>query len=294
MNGIPAVEAKLSLNISSHSADVLRMLTLFLLLAMQVVIPGELSCVGSIREEAISADVYVAGVDNEGTTTLASPGQILYLNGPHLTDLKPGTVHKVVRLEGTIDDPSTHVVLGTYFKDIGKIRIEKVGKGNAVARVLSACQGIIKGDLVIPYIEKPAIEFKGDLSNSLTPIGTGLTGSILLGKDDSRMIGQGQFCFIGLGSRDGVKLGDRFTIYRPHPEFNPNDMSSGGAGAFLTYSSRERNGYQEKMTTALRSRALPPIILGDIVVVEVGAGASTAKVINSLSEISPGDMVVRK
>lgn len=270
------------------------MLTLLFFLALQVVTPHELACIGSIQEESISPDVFVAAVDKEGTTTLASPGQILYLNGPRVSALKVGSVQRVVRPEGRIHDPSTRLPLGMYFKDIGQIRVETVGKENAIARVLNACHGIIKGDLVVPEVEKTVVEFNGTPSGPLTPVTKGLTGSILLGKDDVRTLGAGQFCFIGVGRRDGVKLGDRFTVYRPHPAFNPRDLSAGGTRAFLTYSSAEQDVHKQEVNEMMRTRSIPPRILGDIVVIDVGAGTSTARVISSFSEMIPGDLVVRR
>jgi hypothetical protein len=44
----------------------------------------------------------------------------------------------------------------------------------------------------------------------------------------------------------------------------------------------------------LHERKLPPQILGDIVVVETGDRTSTGKIVNSLSEIHVGDLIVKK
>ena len=42
------------------------------------------------------------------------------------------------------------------------------------------------------------------------------------------------------------------------------------------------------------AQTLPPQILGDIVVVETGESTSTGKIVNSLSEIHIGDLVIKK
>ncbi len=177
------------------------MLTLLLLFAFQVATPGEMACVGSIQETTVPQDIYIAGLEDEGTATMALPGQILYLNGPRDSSLKSGTVQRVVRPEGRLSDPWTKAKLGTYYKDIGTVQIEAVERESATARVILSCQGILKGDLVIPNLPKPVIEFSGSMSNALTSIPRGLSSSILFAKDDMRELSAGQFCFIQLGTR---------------------------------------------------------------------------------------------
>jgi hypothetical protein len=270
------------------------MITLLLLFALKVVSPGEMACVGSVQELTVPEDVYIAGVNDEGTTTFGSTGQILYLNGPGVSSLKTGTVQRVIRPEGRVRDPLTNEKLGTYYKDIGTIRIEAVEQESATARILLTCEGMLKGDIVIPNMQRPVVEFNGSLSNALTPLQGGLAGPILLGKNDAREMAVGQFCFIQLGRRDGVKPGDRFVAIRPNPAFNAQDMDVAGGATDALYSSVRGGFFSYKVDSILRDRALPPKVLGDIVIVEVGEGIATGKIINSIWEIHPGDLVVKR
>ena len=271
------------------------MLTLFLLFAFRVASPAEMACIGSIQEMKVPEDVYVAGVESEGTTTLATTGRVVYLNGPGVPSLKIGTVQRVVRPEGKVLDPSTRGELGTYYKDIGTIQIQSVEQKSATARVVLSCEGMLKGDLVVPNKPKPIVEFNGNLSNPLTPVPPrGLSSTILMAKDDARELAAGQFCFIQLGKRDGVKPGDQFIVLRPYPAYDSKDMAVGGTVASSTYSPMSKGSYRHKLNSNLHGRTLPPKVLGDIVIVEVGDAISTGKIINSMSEIEPGDLVVRK
>jgi hypothetical protein len=279
---------------SLQSADLIDMITLLLLFAFQVTNPAEMACIGSIQETKVPEDVYVAGVEGEGMVTLATAGQIVYLNGSGVSALKIGTVQRVVRLEGRVRHPLTRAGLGSYYKDIGTVQIEAVAQEGATARVLLSCEGMLKGDLVVPIKPKPVVEFSGSTSNLLTPIPPGLTGFILLARDDARELAAGHFCFIQLGKRDGVKPGDQFIVFRPYPAFEPKDMVVGATVADSTYSPMRNGFYRYKLDSILSRRTLPPKILGDIVIVEVGEGISTGKIINSLSEMAPGDLVVKK
>ncbi len=267
-----------------------------LFLALQVANPNEMACVGFVQDPLMPSDVFVAAVQNEGISAFASQGQILYLNGPKVASLKAGDVRRVVRPEGRIRHPLTRDHLGIYHKDLGTIHIETVGLKSATARVLLSCEAILKGDLVMSAAPKTAVEFSGSLSNALTPIPEeGLVGSIVLASHDVRKIAAGHFCFISLGGRDRVKPGDRFAVFRPHPSYNPKDLSVDGKGTHASYSpTRNSFGYRYQLDIILRGRALPPRVLGDLVVVEAGDRISAAKVVNSLSEIHLGDLIVKR
>ena len=271
------------------------MLKLILLFALKVTTPGEMACLGYTMDFITPMDLYIAGVEQEGTTVFATQGDIVYLNGPRVPALKIGEIGRIVRPEGKIRDPQSGAELAIYYRQLGTVKIEEVGKGFATARVLLSCYGMIKGDIVMPDTPKPAIEFEGDLSDEKTPVPEqGLVSSILLGKNDSREIAAGQFCFIGVGSRDGVKPGDRFTVFRTRPRYNTDEKIIEDKPSNASYPSVRGWTYQQRQDTVLFNRTLPPQVLGDIVVVDAGDKVSAAKVINSISEIHLGDFVVRR
>ncbi len=271
------------------------MLTLLLLFAMKVAVSTEMACIGTIEEGILPLDTYVAAVEMEGSATIAVEGQVLYLNGSKASSLEAGAIQRIVRPEGKVADPITGSTVGYYYRDIGTIKVISVDKNHAVARVVGSCHGILKGDVVLPHTPKPDVEFSGDLSSDTTVLPQhGLAGSILLGKDDSRQLASGSFCFLDLGAHDGVKTGDRFVVFRPYPGLDSKDMLAVKPNSDSTYSPIRGWFYRYNLSTLLRKRKLPPQILGDIVVVDTGDRTSTGKVVNSLSEIHPGDLIVRK
>jgi hypothetical protein len=275
--------------------DLKVMLKLILLLALKVTTPGEMACLGYTLDFIAPMDLYIAGVELEGTAVLATQGEVVYLNGPRVSSLKVGEIGRVVRPEGRVRDPKTGAELAIYYRQLGTVQIEEVNKEFATARVLLSCYGMIKGDLVMSDIQKPAVEFNGDMSKENTPIPEqGLVSSILLGKNDAREIASGHFCFIGVGSRDGVKPGDRFTVFRPQPRYNTDEKKVEDKPSNTSYTSVRGWTYQQRQDAILINRKLPPLVLGDIVVVDAGDKVSAAKVINSISEIHLGDLVVKR
>ena len=271
------------------------MITLLLFLALQATASEEMACIGSVVDYTMPADLYIAGVEQEGTAILASEGQIVYLNGPRTGLLKVGEINSVIRPEGVVRDPSTGIDLGLYYKDLGAVRIESVQDGVAIARIIQSCCEMIKGDLIVPKKDRPDIEAQGEFSNDLTPVpSNGIKGSILLGKDNLNELSNGQICFIDLGSKDGIKTGDRFTVFRAYPPFDKKeigvaDVLDTGTGYLNTKLTN-----REQVNAALYMRKLPSQILGDIVILETGDSISTGKIIHCLSEIHPGDSVVKR
>jgi hypothetical protein len=254
-----------------------------------------MACVGTVQETTLPLDIYIAGSEMEGFVTLVAQGQIVYLNGPKISSLKAGMIQRVVRPEAKIHDPLTGKNEGFYYKDIGTIRIETVEGDKAIARVQSSCHGMAKGDLVVPYIERSTVEFNGTMSSEVTMLSEkGLVGSILFAKDDDQQLAAGKFCFLDLGKRDGIKPGDRFTVFRTQPGFNSMDLANIEMGGNTSYHRMTGWEYRHELSSVLRQRKLPPRILGDVIAVDVKEGVTIGKVVNSLSEIHLGDLIVKR
>jgi hypothetical protein len=259
----------------------------------QVLTPGESVCVGFINETTLPLNVYVVGMEEEGFHFLATQGSLVYLNGPGVSALRKSESYRIVRAEGEIKDPARKHTAGLYYNQIGIARVESPGSEVATAVVTTACQPIAKGDLLVPLKPIISVTYNGNLTDRSTPFEAGLTSTILLGQDDLRLLGTGHYCFIGLGTLEGVKPGDHFAVYRPQPPFDPFYMTAPRAMS-ASYDSVEGGDYNTRIVQLMEERKLPPRPLGDVVVVEAGNHTSTVKVINALYEMRPGDIVVKR
>jgi hypothetical protein len=56
----------------------------------------------------------------------------------------------------------------------------------------------------------------------------------------------------------------------------------------------EGGEYNHRIAKLLENRKLPPRPMGDLIVVDSGNHTATVKIINSLYEILPGDIVVKR
>ena len=264
-------------------------------LVMQVAMPGEMSCVGFIIDAPVPMNLYVSGTEEDEINNYSHTGTLLYVNGPGVPALKIGELYSVVRPEGKLKDPVTGDAVGVYHKELGTVRIEAARNDGATASVVYSCGVMLKGDLLVPASAKPPVKFDGKPSDHLTPYNPqGLQSTIVIGKDGIQEMGAGDFCFLALGSRDGIKPGDRFTIYRPQPPFDARHLEVDGSMAGLSYERARGISYRRVLTDALSRRSVPPRVLGDLVVVDVSETAAAAKIVNSLAEVHVGDVVVRR
>jgi hypothetical protein len=257
--------------------------------------PSEMRCVGLIHESELPQDILVAGSEDEARVTHLTEGALAYVVGPGVSSAKVGTTYQVVRPEGRIRDRNTNSIVGIYYKEAGTIRIDAVHAANATGTVTSSCGAIFKGDLLVPLRPKTGSVFSGTMSNRLTEHPSdGVASSILVAKDDRREMGAGSFCFIGVGAREGVKIGDRFTIYRPQPGFDRKQLIVNAPHSMTTYGKFQTPIYEAKIVEVLKKRNLPPRVMGDLVIVDVAETTSAAKIMNSRSEVHLGDLVVRR
>ena len=252
-------------------------------------------CLGFIDRSLLPMNVYVAGTESDGFSALAEQAELIYLNGPGLGSLRAGGTYLVIRPEGYVRHPETRKPLGIYYRELGTVKVETTGAGSASASVVANCHPFMKGDLVIPLEPRAEVQMTGKAADRLTayPEG-GLTGLVVLGLDDRRELAAGHVCFLGVGSRDGVRAGDWFTVYREQPRFNAQDMSVAGMGKGRTYKKVLSGLYKLEVTGTLKKRQLPPKVIGDLVVLRVSESTAVAKVVASRSEVHVGDTVVRR
>jgi hypothetical protein len=83
-------------------------------------------------------------------------------------------------------------------------------------------------------------------------------------------------------------------VFRDQKPFNPQDLTVGGTGNGLSYDKFRPGRYPDNLIELLKARQLPPIAVGDLVILEVGETTAAARIINSRQEIHLGDLVVKR
>jgi hypothetical protein len=248
-------------------------------------------CSGFYTSEKVSDDLrLVSGEQSEYKITFAY-GDIVYLSKGLNQGVKEGDRFSVVRKES---DPM-HVqwfkwqdklikAMGDHYSDLGQLTVIKAEPNIAIAKVSLSCEFMQRGDIVLPYAERPAGPFKDPSSfDSLAPSSGKPKAMVVEGKTFAQMSGRWNTVFVNLGTNQGVKVGDYFRMFR---------YQGGRAKTIPT-----QKDYQDALYgfgSSPRHYAwndLPREILGEGIVLNASQNAATVLITASRNEIHAGDYV---
>ncbi len=213
--------------------------------------PRELTAAGSI------------GASYEPKSLLSTFDKV-YLTFKNRGAVKVGDRFIAFKTERAVHDPRTGALVGYFTKLLGTVRVtRKPGRGALTGQIGAVLDAIERGDRLIPYTDA----FTRTVVNR--PNQVELDGIILATlKPQLVLIGEYNYVFINKGRKDGVEVGNTFSIlHRGNP---------------LTRDQK------------IPDKALPWEPVGTAMVVEVRDDASTALVTRSIEALSTGDRAVMR
>jgi hypothetical protein len=137
----------------------------------------------------------------------------------------------------------------------GWIRIVAVNDSTAIALVLQVCGPILAGDYLEPFAAPQVPANASTADSSGEPDFTAL-GRVIIGNEDRRTAGAGDFMLIDRGAENGVAAGTRYAVYR--------DLASPG---------------------------LPLASIGEAVVITAGPDRSLIRITRARDAVMSGDYV---
>ena len=173
--------------------------------------------------------------------------------------LNPGDRLAVVRPAQRLIHPRTGLPISRVLYILGLVEVKEVRDRVVLGRVSYSCGAMTIGDLVMPYT--PAQFPEGKIAQ---PTQRSVEGVVVDSLRGERLIGMLQVVFLDVGAVQGVGPGDVFGIYRP----NPSVVNASGAVL-----------------------AIPPVRLGEAIVIRVTNQTATAAVTTSAIEVRIGDQV---
>ena len=186
-------------------------------------------------------------------------GEVVYVQLERGKEVQPGDRFSIVREGEAVTHPVTKKNFGNLVLVPGELTILG-GKGKVVtAKINKSFRSVQEGDMIIP--PQPALP-------QIVPIRDHkkIKGIVLFSREGSENITEKEVIFIDRGNRDGVIVGDHFSIYQ-----------RGASAAEMPESEKEK---------------LPMIKVGKAVVVSVQEETSTALVTQSSQAIYVGDQAV--
>jgi hypothetical protein len=209
--------------------------------------------VGFIRETPIRTcgSIFKVKEDKE----MVSENDLVYIRPMGAADFKPGDRFTVLRTLKPLPDREAKAYVGIQHYILGLVEVTDVQPEFAIGRIVQSFRHIELNDLLIPYEPRsPKI--------TLTETRTGVKGKIIASEEHESMFADHAVVFIDRGRKDGVRVGQSYSIY---------------------YQEKESPGPTEK-----EGVLLSPVDFGKILVLRTEDTTATALVTMADNEIEPG------
>jgi len=248
-------------------------------------------CSGFYTSEKVPDDLrLVSGEQSEYKLTFTA-GDTVFLSKGASQGVKEGDRFSVMR---EVKDPlkiqwfkwqdKLTNAMGTHYADLGELEVIKVLPNLAIAKVSNSCDLMQRGDIVRPFVERPAGPYKDAAAlDTLAPLSGKPVAMVVRGRDTSQLTGRWDSVYVNLGTKQGVKVGDYFRIFRYQ-----------GTRSSALPTTRD---YQDRLygygsnPKHYSWNDLPREVLGEGIVLNASENAATVLVTASRSEICSGDYV---
>jgi hypothetical protein len=187
-----------------------------------VPIRNDLYCSGTVSTEAVPLDTYIITGEGSNYKVTFQEGDYVFINRGASQGVKVGDEFSVIRrTEDAIKSEWTKwqfLILrkmGTLWEDEGRVRVVVVHPDTSVGQVEKSCNYVQRGDILLPFAERPAPPLKSENNfDRFAPPSGKATAMIITGKSYISELGSNDIFYVNLGSAQGVKVGDYFRIFR--------------------------------------------------------------------------------
>jgi len=194
---------------------------------------SDVYCSGFIRREPVSDALRVSATYLREKSSFTTQGEYVRLNQGSKDGLMTGAKYQVIRSTRKVSDPTKGLVggsLGMQYMDVAQVQIAQVQDNSALAEVLSNCDAVEPGDVLVPYVQFEVPELPRNRSFSSAMKATGnIKGSVVFMRNSVAVAGSvyssstapnprsivaaGGVLYINAGKEEGVKPGDLFIVY---------------------------------------------------------------------------------
>ena len=105
--------------------------------------------------------------------------------------------------------------MGTVWEDEGRVKVLVVRPDVSIGQVEHACDYVQRGDILLPFTERPAPPLKSEANfDRFAPANGKPMAMVITGKKFQQQVGNEDIIYVNLGNAQGVKVGDYFRIFR--------------------------------------------------------------------------------
>ncbi|HXQ25361.1 MAG TPA: hypothetical protein VN822_03030 [Candidatus Acidoferrales bacterium] len=260
--------------------------------------PSDVYCSGLVTSESIPRDTYVITGEQSFYRITFDEGDYVYVNKGSSQGVKVGDEFSVVRpvtdsikVEWSKWQTAILHKMGTVWDDEGRVRVVVVRPDVSIAQVEHSCDYVERGDIVLPFVERPAPPLKSEASfDRFAPANGKPMAMVITGKKFQQQVGNNDVVYVNLGNAQGVKVGDYFRIFR-YQGTEHETVYQTHRNAFDVEGVLGPTEGFGRVPTKYNWNNVPREDLGEGIVLRTGPNSSTVLITFSLREVFPGDYV---
>jgi len=252
---------------------------------------NNVNCSGFVSDQRVPDEMRLISGEQSNYKITFSRGDYVHINRGQDKGVRVGDRFSVVRPDKDPTDVpwfkwQTKLLraMGQVYLDAGQLRVVNVQPKVSVAQVIFSCDYMQRGDILVPYQDRPAPPYKDPAAfDHFAPISGKPVAMVVAGKDYGQVFGKLSAVYVNLGTNQGVKVGDYFRIFRYQgsmaetvPQTKDYQYALYGFG-----SAPSRYSWND----------LPREVLGEGIVINVGRNSSTMIITFSSIEAYAGDYV---
>lgn len=249
------------------------------------------NCSGFVTDQKFAQEPRLVSGEQSNYKLTFTSGDYVYINRGQDKGVKVGDRFSVVRPDDYAGDvpwfkwqEKLMKAMGTQYIDAGQVRVVNVQPKVSVAQVTFSCAYLQRGDVALPYQERPAPAFKEAAAfDRFAPVSGKPVAMVVAGKDHQDAFGKNSAVYVNLGTNQGVKVGDYLRIFR-YQGSTAETVVQTRDYQFTMYgfgSAPQRYNWND----------LPREVLGEGIVFNVSRNSSTMMITVSSSEIYAGDYI---
>ncbi len=101
------------------------------------------------------------------------------------------------------------------WEDEGRLRVVVAQPNVSIAQVVNSCNYMQRGDIVLPFNERPAPPLKSEANfDRFAPPSGKPVAMVVSGKSFAILDGTNDIIYVNLGTSQGVKVGDYYRVFR--------------------------------------------------------------------------------
>ena len=180
------------------------------------------NCSGFVTDQRVPDEIRLVSGEQSNYKITFARGDYIHINRGQDKGVRVGDRFSVVRPDKDPTDVPWFKwqvklmrAMGTPYVDAGQVRVVNVQPKVSVAQVIFSCDYMQRGDILVPYQDRPEPPYKDAADfDHFAPVSGKPVAMVVAGKDYGQVFGKLNAVYVNLGTNQGVKVGDYFRIFR--------------------------------------------------------------------------------